>query len=65
MAASLTKMVTDTVFDLCDASLVELISDYKRDMVLSSIGEAGQIESAVNALERARARIKEHKENVK
>lgn len=65
MADSLTKLVTDTVFDLCDASLVEMIADYKRDDVLSSMGEGNQIQSAIRALERARERLKVLKNNVK
>lgn len=65
MADSLTKLVTDTVFDLCDASLVELIADYKRDDVLSSMGEGNQIQASIRALERARERLKVLKNNVK
>lgn len=57
-------MTTDTVFDLCDAVLDELIDSYKHDLILSSMGEGNRIEAAINALEQARSRIKTIKDNV-
>ena len=65
MAESLTKIVTDTVFDLCDEILNELIADHRKDDLMSSMGESGQIHAVIRALETARSRIKDAKDRIK